>query len=82
MSQLAESVASPSGQMPGVEDPFDARLMALYRAATPEQKLKVVMQMNQTLQGLKASQLAVTHPDWTAVERQAELRRWWLSARD
>ncbi len=68
--------------MPGVEDPCDPRLMALYRAATPEQKLTVVMQMNHTLQGLKAAQLAATYPDWTADERQAALRRWWFSARD
>ncbi|GEM_PF-1768863 len=82
MSQVAEPVVSSSRQMPGVEDPCDPRLMALYRAATPEQKLTVVMQMNHTLQGLKAAQLAATYPDWTADERQAALRRWWFSARD
>ncbi len=68
--------------MAGRENPLEPQLLALYRRATPEQKLTAVMQLNQVLQGLKEAQLTVTRPEWSGAQRQAELRRWWLSARD
>lgn len=82
MSQVAEPAERQAGQFPHPENPLEPRLLALYRTATPEQKLTVVMHLNHTLQGLKEAQLAATRPDWTPAQRQAELRRWWLSARD
>jgi hypothetical protein len=62
------------------ENPLDARLVALYQSASPEKKLATVHRLNCALQELKAVQLAASHPEWTAIERQAELRRWWLSS--
>ncbi|SDR65548.1 hypothetical protein [Opitutus sp. GAS368] len=64
------------------EAPLDARLVALYRAASPEKKLAAVDRLNRTLQGLKEAELAARRPELSADERRAELRRWWLSARD
>lgn len=57
-------------------------MLELYRAATPEQKLTVVMRLNHALQGLKEAHLAASRPDWTSEERRVEMRRWWFSARD
>jgi hypothetical protein len=64
------------------EDPCEPRLMALYRAATPEAKLQVVARLNGVLLGLKAAQLAADRPDLTPGQRKSDLRRWWLGARD
>lgn len=64
------------------ENPLDARLVALYRAASPEKKLAAVHRLNLALQGLKAAELAARRPELSESARQAELRRWWLSARD
>ncbi len=64
------------------EDPCEPRLMAIYRAATPEAKLQAVARLNGVLLGLKAAQLAAARPDLTAGQRKSDLRRWWLSARD
>jgi len=66
----------------GRENPLEPHLLALYRVATPEQKLTAVMRLNHVLQGLKEAQLTVARPELTATGRLAELRRWWLSARD
>lgn len=85
MSRTAESTEAkvwPQTAGSGREDPLDPRLLALYRAATPEQKLTAVMRLNHALQGLKAAQIAADRPDWTSAQREHELRRWWLSARD
>ena len=82
MSSVAEQAEAQAGQFPCREDALPPRLLALYRTATPEQKLTVVMRLNHTLQGLKEAQLLATRPDWTQAQRQTELRRWWLSARD
>ena len=64
------------------ENPLDARLVALYRAASPEKKLAAVDRLNQALLGLKEAELAARRPELSPAERRAELRRWWLSARD
>jgi hypothetical protein len=64
------------------EDPFDPRLLALYRASTPGAKLDVVTRLNTTLIGLKVAQLAASRPGWSPDRRRLELRRWWLAARD
>lgn len=61
------------------EDPLDARLVALYRAASPEKKLAAVHRLNRTLQGLKEAELAARRPELSEGERRAELRRWWFS---
>jgi hypothetical protein len=63
------------------EEPLDPKLVALYRAATPEQKLAAVDRLNRTLQGLKEAQMAASRPDLTAEMRRVELRRWWFSSR-
>lgn len=63
-------------------DPLDPRLLALYRAATPEAKLAVVHRLNTLLIGLKEAHLSATRPEWPPERRRAELRRWWFSARD
>ncbi len=80
--EATEHQAGPSAGVAGLEDPLTPRLLALYRAATPEQKLTVVIRLNQTLQGLKEAQISAARPDWTSGQRRAALRRWWLSARD
>jgi len=64
------------------ENALDPRMMALYRAATPESKLLAVARLNSVLLGLKEAQLATSHPEWTDGQRQGQLRRWWLGARD
>ncbi|MDQ5980759.1 MAG: hypothetical protein QG602_3737 [Verrucomicrobiota bacterium] len=61
---------------------MDPKMVALYRAATPQQKLAAVDQLNRTLQSLKSAELEANRPDLSAEQRRAELRRWWLSARD
>ena len=76
------SVTQSAQPMAGGENPLEPHLLGLYRVATPEQKLAAVMRLNHALQGLKKAQLVVTRPELTATGRLAELRRWWLSARD
>jgi len=64
------------------ENPLEPRLLALYRAATPEAKLLAVARLNSMLLGLKAAHLAASRPEWTSGHRETQLRRWWLGARD
>ncbi|MBI2814402.1 MAG: hypothetical protein HYX71_08970 [Opitutae bacterium] len=78
MTSVAQSIQPETGQ----ENPLEPRLLALYRVATPEQKLTAVVRLNQVLQGLKEAQLADARPELTGAQRQAELRHWWMSARD
>ncbi|HEY8994854.1 MAG TPA: hypothetical protein VIM71_09350 [Lacunisphaera sp.] len=61
------------------ENFLEPRLVELYRAATPEKKLAMVAQLNRTLQGLKAVQLAADRPELSDEQRRIELRRWWLA---
>lgn len=64
------------------EEPLDPRMVTLYRAATPEQKLAAVDRLNRALQGLKEAELVATRPELASEGRRAELRRWWFSSRD
>jgi hypothetical protein len=59
-------------------DPIDEKMIALYRTATPEEKLAVVARLNAGLQALKAAEIAASHPEWNADRRRTELRTWWL----
>jgi hypothetical protein len=59
-------------------DPIDGRMVALYRAATPEEKLAVVSRLNGGLQEIKAAEIAASQPEWDAGRQRAELRKWWL----
>lgn len=81
---VSTSVHPPASARPDLqpEEPLDPRLVALYRAATAEQKLAMVDRLNRALQGLKEAELAVNRPDLAAEERRTELRRWWFSSRD
>ena len=64
------------------ETALEPRLVALYRAATPTAKLAVVARINAALTAIKEADVAQRHPDWSAAQRRASVRRWWLSARD
>lgn len=61
---------------------IDERLRALYRAASPTEKLAVVARINASLTAIKDAALARQHPDWSPGRRRAAVRRWWLTARD
>lgn len=63
-------------------EPFDPRMIELYRRATPTQKLAVVARLNATLIELKAADIRARHPGLAAAQQTAQLRRWWLTARD
>ncbi|MBM3854176.1 MAG: hypothetical protein FJ399_13635 [Verrucomicrobia bacterium] len=60
----------------------DERLRALYRAASPTEKLAVVARINASLTAIKEAAVASQHPEWSPAERRAAVRRWWLTARD
>jgi hypothetical protein len=64
------------------ENPLDPRMIALYRAATPERKLLTVMQLNAGLIALRDAYLVSIHPEWSQERRKADLRRWWFGAHD
>ena len=61
---------------------LNARLRALYRAASPTEKLATVARINASLTAIKEAAVARQHPDWPPAQRRAAVRRWWLSARD
>lgn len=61
---------------------LDERLRALYRAASPTEKLATVARINASLTAIKEAAVAQQHPDWTPEQRRRSVRRWWLSARD
>jgi len=61
---------------------LDPRQVALYRAASPTEKLAVVARINASLTAIKESAVAQQHPEWTVEQRRACVRRWWFSARD
>lgn len=63
-------------------EPFDSRMIELYRRATPTQKLAVVARLNATLIELKAVDIRARHPDLADAQQRAQLRRWWMTARD
>jgi len=69
---------SPTSEPPGLA--AEERLRALYRAASPTEKLAVVARLNGTLAALKEAALRAAHPAWSAEERRAALRRWWWSS--
>jgi hypothetical protein len=60
----------------------EARLLGLYRSATPTQKLAVVGRINASLQALKAAKVRADHPGLTPHEQNRLVRSWWFSARD
>lgn len=60
----------------------DERLRALYRAASPTEKLAVVAHINASLTAIKEAAVTKQHPEWSPAERRAAVRRWWLTARD
>jgi len=61
---------------------IDERLRALYRAASPTEKLAAVARINLSLTAIKEAAVARQHPDWSPVQRRTAVRRWWLSAKD
>jgi hypothetical protein len=56
--------------------------VALYRQATPTQKLAVVARLNATAIALKEAALRSQFPDMPPETRRAITRRWWLTAHD
>jgi hypothetical protein len=56
--------------------------VALYRRATPTQKLAAVARLNATAIAMKDSALKSRCPDMPLETRRAVTRRWWLTARD
>ena len=63
-------------------EPLDPHLRDLYRAATPTEKLKVVVRLNTTLIELKSAALRAKFPAMPPAKRGELLRRWWLTTRD
>ena len=63
-------------------EPLDPRLRDLYRAATPTEKLTVVVRLNTTLIELKSAALRSKFPAMPPAKRSGLLRRWWLTTRD
>lgn len=53
----------------------DARQVEIYRRMTPSQRLEQAMQMNRQMRELMDSGLRVTHPQFSATERQREIAR-------
>lgn len=73
---------SPTEPLPPPRDTAEARLRALYRLASPTEKLAVIARLNASLTAIKEAALRQQHPEWSPRQRHAALRRWWLSARD
>ena len=69
-------------RMHGGSEALDPRQVALYRAASPTEKLAVVARINAALIAIKEAAVAQQHPEWSAEQRRACVRRWWFSARD
>ncbi len=63
-------------------EPLDPHLRDLYRAATPIEKLTVVVRLNATLIELKSAALRAKFPAMPPAKRGELLRRWWLTTRD
>jgi hypothetical protein len=63
-------------------EPLDPHLRDLYRAATPTEKLTVVVRLNATLIELKSAALQAKFPSMPPAKRGELLRRWWLTTRD
>jgi hypothetical protein len=61
---------------------LDPRLRAIYRSASPTQKLAVVSRLNAALLGLKEADLQSRFPEMPPAKRRELLRRWWLAALD
>lgn len=72
----------PETQTRPRSEAIDDRLRALYRAASPTEKLAVVARINASLTAIKEAAVARQHPEWSPLERRAAVRRWWLTARD
>ena len=53
----------------------------IYRSMTPEQKLKVAMDLYHCARELKAAGLRSQHPGWTESEVQEKVREIFLYAR-
>ena len=53
----------------------------IYRSMTPEQKLKVAMDLYHCARELKAAGLRSQHPDWTESKVQEKVREIFLYAR-
>ena len=58
-----------------IELATDARQVEIYRRMTPSQRLEQAMQMNRQMRELMDSGLTVTHPQFSATERQREIAR-------
>ncbi len=63
-------------------DAIDERLRALYRSASPTEKLATVARINASLTAIKEAAVARQHPEWSLVQRRTAVRLWWLTARD
>ena len=63
-------------------EPLDPHLRERYRAATPTEKLTVVVRLNTTLIELKSAALRAKFPALPPTKRGELLRRWWLGPRD
>ncbi len=61
---------------------IDERVLALYRAASPTEKLAAVARINSALTAIKEAAVARQHPEWSPAQRHAAVRHWWLNARD
>ncbi|MBM4323711.1 MAG: hypothetical protein FJ115_09160 [Deltaproteobacteria bacterium] len=53
----------------------------IYQSMTPEQKLKIALQLYFSARQLKTASLRSAHPDWTEKELQEKVREFFLYGR-
>ncbi|MBS3917635.1 MAG: hypothetical protein KG012_01980 [Deltaproteobacteria bacterium] len=53
----------------------------IYQSMTPEQKLRIALQLYSSARQLKAAALRHAHPDWTEKELQEKVREFFLYGR-
>jgi hypothetical protein len=59
-------------------DPLQEKI---YQSMTPEQKLKIAIQLYSSARQLKMAVLRHTHPDWTEKELKEKVREFFLYGR-
>ena len=63
-----------------MDEPTDKQI-EIYKAMTPQQRLKIALDMYQMARKLKAAGLRMSHPDWNEEQVQKAVRDIFLYAR-
>jgi Rv0078B-related antitoxin len=64
--------------MPPLE-PLTPERIAELRRMTPQEKLKIAQRMYWDARREKAAELKTQHPDWSQVEVEGVVKRWFLA---